>query len=119
MRVSTGSRADVPPYKPAPNACDATVEIGEVEDYTINIYEDGEPVSLFNNTTVCLGDSTSFIDASYTYSLRNAPHAFHLTPSYTLHLTPRLNYTLHLTYTLPSDTLNLALTLYTLAYSLP
>ena len=69
MRVSTGSRADVPPYKPAPNACDATVEIGEVEDYTINIYEDGEPVSLFNNTTVCFGDSTSFIDASYTYSL--------------------------------------------------
>ncbi|MFY0675548.1 MAG: DUF5011 domain-containing protein [Bacteroidia bacterium] len=68
MRVSTNSKADAFPWKPAPNPCDEEVEIGEVEDYTVQIIEDGEPVSDFVFSTVCSGDSTSFIDRSYTFN---------------------------------------------------
>lgn len=68
MRVSTNSKADAFPWKPAPYPCDEEVEIGEVEDYTVQIIEDGEPVSDFVFSTVCSGDSTSFIDRSYTFN---------------------------------------------------
>jgi PKD repeat protein len=68
MRVSTGSKADMAPWKPAPQACDRTVEIGEVEDYTIYITDEGEPVASFVYSTVCAGDSTEFSDRSFTYN---------------------------------------------------
>lgn len=68
MRVTTASKADAFPWKAPPNACDDVVEIGEVEDYTVVISEDGEPVSDFNVSTACLGDSTAFNDMSYTFN---------------------------------------------------
>lgn len=67
MRVTSTSKSDQFPWKFPPNACDDNVDIGEVEDYTIYIATDGEPVSEFSSSTVCLGDSTAFIDQSYTY----------------------------------------------------
>lgn len=68
MRVISTSKADAAPWKAAPNPCDGDVEIGEVEDYTVYITEEGEPVAAFDFNTVCLGDSTSFTDRSITYN---------------------------------------------------
>ncbi|MGB0429516.1 MAG: GEVED domain-containing protein [Bacteroidia bacterium] len=68
MRVISASKTDVAPWKPAPNPCDEEVEIGEVEDYTVYIIEDGEPVADFSFNTVCSGDSTNFRDRSNTYN---------------------------------------------------
>ncbi|MBI1185394.1 DUF5011 domain-containing protein [bacterium] len=68
MRIISASKTDVFPWKLPPNACDKIVEIGEVEDYTVYITEDGEPVADFNFSTVCSGDSTQFTDKSYTYN---------------------------------------------------
>lgn len=68
MRITTASKADAFPWKAPPNPCDDVVEIGEVEDYSVVISEDGEPVSDFGFSTACLGDSTEFNDASYTFN---------------------------------------------------
>ncbi len=60
MRISTQS-------SDTPRACTNPVLIGEVEDYTIIIKENGSPVSDFKNTTVCNGDTTLFNDLSYVF----------------------------------------------------
>ena len=68
LRVTSASKADVFPWKAPPQACDKVVEIGEVEDYTVIISSDGEPVSNFRATTACVGDSTRFTDNSNTFN---------------------------------------------------
>lgn len=68
MRVTSESKSDQFPWKLAQQPCDADVDIGEVEDFTVYIAEDGEPVSDFTFSTVCSGDSTAFTDQSFTYS---------------------------------------------------
>lgn len=53
-------------YTPPPGPCTNPIQIGEVEDYTINVMENGEPVADFSASRACLGDSTYFTDRSYT-----------------------------------------------------
>lgn len=69
MRISTGSKSDQAPWKLPPSPCDKLIEIGEVEDYTVIISEEGEPVADFRNSISCLGDSTRFFDRSYTFNI--------------------------------------------------
>ncbi|MCB0736856.1 MAG: PKD domain-containing protein, partial [Bacteroidetes bacterium] len=69
MRITSASKSDQAPWKSPPEPCDAQVEIGEVEDYTVVIAEQGEPVADFKFNTVCQGDTTRFFDGSYTFSI--------------------------------------------------
>ena len=47
--------------------CRDPVAIGEVQDYSILIADNGQPVSYFKANTVCLGSATKFTDSSYTF----------------------------------------------------
>lgn len=60
MRISTQSAS-------YPSACTNPTLIGEVEDYSIMIKEDGQPVADFKSGTVCKGDSTQLNDYSFTF----------------------------------------------------
>lgn len=60
MRISCQSAT-------APSACTNPTLIGEVEDYTVVIKEDGQPVADFKAGTVCFGDSTFFTDQSIAF----------------------------------------------------
>jgi hypothetical protein len=61
MRVSTQAM----PNKQDP--CTNPIQIGEVEDYTVIIQEDGQPVGDFKSSVACLGSQTDFYDNSYTW----------------------------------------------------
>ncbi len=50
-----------------PSACTNPVIIGEIEDYSVTIKENGKPVAEFKSSTVCRGDSTQFFDQSYVF----------------------------------------------------
>ncbi len=60
MRISTQSAT-------FPGACTNPTLIGEVEDYSIMIKENGQPVADFKGSTICNGDSTVFTDQSFVF----------------------------------------------------
>ncbi|MDZ4756736.1 MAG: PKD domain-containing protein [Bacteroidota bacterium] len=66
MRVSTQSYPVT-----AQGPCTNPIQIGEVEDYTVVIRENGQPVSEFKAGASCLGSQTDFYDRSYTFGNYN------------------------------------------------
>ncbi len=68
MRVESFNWPDTTKYiKTDMDPCRDPVDIGEVEDYTVIIADNGQPVSYFKSNTVCLGSATKFTDSSYTF----------------------------------------------------
>jgi PKD repeat protein len=67
MRVESFYKPNPDYIKPSSDPCRNPVVIGEVEDYTVVIAEDGQPVANFKADTVCLGSATNFADSSYTF----------------------------------------------------
>lgn len=108
MRVMCSYRPGTFPFA-LPGSCTNPVLIAEIEDYSVEIVDTTQSVAAFTSTSACLGDSTSFIDKSYTYgnytvtkwhwdfgdgdtsNLQNPYHTFKKAGIYTVTLTVRNN----------------------------
>lgn len=65
MRITSNYRPNFGSTQPGP--CSNPVEVGEVEDYTVTIAEDGEPVANFVFTTECVGEPVRFYERANTF----------------------------------------------------
>jgi PKD repeat protein len=67
MRVTSHYDPGQAPWRIPAKPNENPVEVGEVEDYTLIIGDNGQPASKFTASTACLGSPTYFYDQSYTF----------------------------------------------------